>query len=77
MNRGLHYTGMCRGGPRDGERFDHYRPEIEVPYLLPFKAKLFSGEEPPSSPEVKYGTYRHVLGQWIWRDADHQDVRLR
>lgn len=71
------FLGIARGGPKDGHWIDWDRPEYVVPYLPPQRATWFKSDQPPPDRVfVLYGTYRHVLGQWIW-DADHQNVRMR
>jgi len=64
------FAGRCRGGPWDGKDFVHDRPT----YLAPMMPSLswYYAPKPPDRPHIKYGTYRFVANNWIWRadDAD-------
>jgi hypothetical protein len=70
------FSGICRGGPFDGQRLEHDRVEYQAAALPPLRLKF----PPPAlelNPHVSLipGTYRFVLGQWIWRkDANHKNL---
>lgn len=69
------FCGICRGGPWDGQNMQHDRPEYRVPIMQNFTLRPTNGE--PPNAELKWGTYRLILGNWIWRaDADHSHLRL-
>jgi len=45
------------------------RSECQVPILPPISYSM-SYEPPAKIDELKWGTYRFVAGNWIWRDND-------
>ena len=60
------FRGICRGGPWDGKPHEWARREYRVamlPKFFPFRPTI----ELPDRIEPKWGTYRFVLGNWIWR----------
>lgn len=69
------FCGICRGGPFDGKMLEHDRDIYRAAKLPPISFRR--SDEPPSVTAPRWGSYRLVLGQWIWRaDADHQNVRM-
>lgn len=69
------YTGICRGGPCDGQEVTSEHKKFMVPYRVPLPIKTFIetcndiANGVPTPPCVKFGTYENVLGQWVWCDA--------
>ena len=61
------FAGRCRGGPWDGKDMEWSRPEFRLPVRAPLP--FLSDFKPPEVIlSLKWGSYRHVAGQWIWRD---------
>jgi hypothetical protein len=57
------FVGICRGGPFDGKWLEWSRHEYRAAVLPPLSITM----DPDICVTVNWGTYRHVLGQWIWR----------
>ena len=66
MTRTLTFAGRCRGGPWDGKDMEWARPEYRLPMLPPISFRQ-AYEPPPEIVELKWGTYRFVACNWIWR----------
>lgn len=62
------YEGFCSGGPYDGQFAWDENKECKVAVRF---------DPPLSDPEpmIRYGTYRHNLGRWIWSDDNAIDPR--
>ena len=64
------YEGICRGGPTDGCWRVAEATEVRIPILSPIS--LRQADAPPDAiVECKWGTYKYVANNWVWRDDAH------
>lgn len=64
------FRGTCRGGPFDGTYMEHDRPKYLVAKRPPISLQYDPDKDVQRTIKYGYGTYRHVAGQWIWRDDE-------
>lgn len=62
------WEGICRGGPYDNQLLAGHHPVMVVATHAVPPLKVTQYYDPSKPPEIKYGQYRYILGQWIWRD---------
>ncbi|HEY2245676.1 MAG TPA: hypothetical protein VGH47_15910 [Xanthobacteraceae bacterium] len=67
------FQGRCRGGPWDGKDLEADREIYKVALMPPLQVKYPPDYTPSDRIELTWGTYHHVLGQWVWRQDAMSD----
>jgi hypothetical protein len=61
------FSGKCEGGPFHGKSLYHGAPWMDIAMRGSKVVTYFGDPKTTPGEEIKYGTYQHKDGAWIWK----------